>query len=225
MPQYKNNIRKVWSLASKSEIASGIYWYPQAAKVASEISEEFDIPQDRVCLVISALSPNNNWSRNISDAWKVCRVWSSERESKRRFFTFDKSGIDIAEWYKQAEKQRKECATCTYPANKEKAFAILDGKLDHLKGLKTQNFARNLQGCEESVTVDVHAFSIANGKRYTAKTVKPISKTVYEKISQAYTDVANEIDITPAQLQAITWQTWRRINGLTSARELTGKLF
>jgi thermostable 8-oxoguanine DNA glycosylase len=118
-----------------------------------------------------------------------------------------------------------DVSTCTYPANKLKAFDILDGKLDFLNGLKTANFARNISGCQNSVTVDVHIYSVVNGKRFTAKTVGGIPRKVYADISQAFQDTASKLDITPAQLQAIVWQTWRRIHGLTTHSELTDKLF
>lgn len=123
------------------------------------------------------------------------------------------------------EKAKERCVTCTYPANKHKAFDILDGKLDYLNGLKTQNFARNILGCTDSVTVDVHAFSVAVGKRYTAKTMKPISPKVYEEVSGAYKAVAEEMSVAPAHLQAIVWQTWRRLHSLTTHQEITRRLF
>lgn len=210
--KYKRNILKVFNQATSQEITNGVYWYDEAAKVAKDISEAFDIPFERTCLVISALSPNNSWTRNISDAWKVCRTWY---ELRRKPF------LTIVEY----EKAKERCVTCTYPANKQKAFDILDGKLDYLNGLKTQNFARNIAGCQQSVTIDVHAFSVAEGKRYTAKTIKPISPKVYEECSGAYKDVAREMDVAPAHLQAIVWQTWRRLHGLTTHQEITGRLF
>ena len=207
--RYKRNIRRVFNQATSVEIMSGIYWYDVAGRTASEISEAFDIPKDRVCLVIAALSPNNNWTRNISDAWKVTRTWHATRDFSEERKT---------EIY-------SSCVTCTYPANKQKAFDILDGKLTELKGLKTKNFAANLAGCEASVTVDVHAFSIANGKRFTAKTMKPIQPRVYETIANAFRTLAKEMQVAPAHLQAITWQTWRRVHGLTTHQEITGRLF
>jgi hypothetical protein len=209
MTKFENNIRAVFDRATPAEITNGVYWYDNAGKVAEEIAETFQIPQNTVCLVISALSPNNNWTRNIADAWKVCRTWHKVRN-----------------WSESGQLSAYiDCVTCTYPANKQKAFDILDGKLTDLNGLKTKNFARNLAGCEESVTVDVHAFSIAQNKRHTAKTMKPISKKVYEEIATAYQNVARHIGIAPAHLQAVVWQTWRRLHGLTTHQELTGRLF
>jgi hypothetical protein len=199
-PNYKHNILKVWNKSNPYEINSGVYWYDNARKVAEGIAQQFDIPLDRVCLVISALSPNNNWTRNISDAWKVCRAWYEKQD-------------------------RATVSTSTYPANKLKAFDILDGKLDYLNGLKTANFARNIAGCQDSVTVDVHIYSVAHGKRFTAKTVGAIPPKVYADIVKAFQDVASKINITPSQLQAIVWQTWRRLYGLTTHAELTPRLF
>jgi hypothetical protein len=207
--RYVQNIMAVFQLASGVEITSGIYWYGEANKTAQQLSEAFGIPVESACLVISALSPNNSWTRNISDAWKVCRCWHATNNLPNC----------------EKAKIRARLSTCTYGANKAKAFEILDGKRTELGGLKTQNFARNLAGCEESVTIDVHAFSIANNKRFTAKSMDAISPTSYSLLAESYTDAAKEIGIAPSHLQAITWQTWRRIHGLTTAQELTGKLF
>lgn len=76
-PQYRANILKVFNQSTPIEIIQGVSWYASANKVATELSEAFNIPVDRACLVISALSPNNNWTRNISDAWKDAHLCES----------------------------------------------------------------------------------------------------------------------------------------------------
>jgi len=209
MKTYEKNILKVFHRSTSAEITNGIYWYDNANRIAKELSVVFSIPETTACLVISALSPNNSWTRNISDAWKVCKCWYTTK-------TWDDAG-KIASY--------AHCVTCTYSANKQKAFDILNGKLLDLNGLKTQNFARNLNGCLDSVTVDVHAFSIVKGKRFTAKDMKAIKPRDYTAIADAYRTVAKTLEVKPAQLQAICWATWRRLHGLTTHQELTGKLF
>lgn len=208
--RYQKNIRIVFDKATPKEITSGIYWYEEAGKTASLISEAYEITKETACLVIAALSPNNNWMRNISDAWKVAKCWHRTKdyanETQRNF-------------------ERERLTTCTYSANKRKAFDILDGRLSVLNGLKTANFARNLNGCEDSVTVDVHAFSIANSKRITAKEMTGIRPNDYAEIAEAYRLLAQSISIAPAHLQAIVWQTWRRIHKLNTFEKQSERLF
>lgn len=95
-------------------------------------------------------------------------------------------------------------------ANLRKAERILGGEdpeqvLTSPYGYqKTLNFYRCISGQHTSVCVDRHAAKIATGREHNNLRGKR-----YQAIANAYRTVAEELDITPAQTQAIAWVAWR----------------
>lgn len=111
-------------------------------------------------------------------------------------------------------------ATSGLGANVEKAQALLAGANpdDVVSGPKVSCFYANiLDPSGHEITVDRHAFDIAQGRRTDDKTRGQLAlKGHYARYCQAYQLVADELGIGACQLQAITWVTWRRIHGVTA---------
>ena len=132
--------------------------------------------------VIAALSPLTSWPLNVRRAHEV-------------FNTGTTSGLK---------------------RNVSKAVRIFNGEtpLDVLSGPKVRSFYLNIMGQDtlESVTVDRHAIDVAYGMvmddKQRAMAIR--GKAGYSKIAQLYLDAAQSLNITGAQLQAITWVYWRR---------------
>lgn len=105
-------------------------------------------------------------------------------------------------------------------ANVAKAQALLAGANpdDVVSGPKVSCFYANiLDPSGHEITVDRHAFDIAQGRRTDAATRGQLSlKGHYARYCQAYQLVADEIGIGACQLQAITWVAWRRMHGITA---------
>lgn len=97
------------------------------------------------------------------------------------------------------------------------AQRILDGEhtLDVLKGDKTRAFASAIADPAGSTiaTIDRHAHDIAMGEKHTDDTRK-IGKILFRTLSNAYVECAMESGYGVAQIQAITWVTWRRLHGI-----------
>lgn len=97
------------------------------------------------------------------------------------------------------------------------AQRIHDGEftLDVLKGDKTRAFASAIADPAGSTiaTIDRHAHDIAMGERFTDDTRK-IGKRVFRTLSDAYVDAATLAGIGVAQMQAITWVSWRVRHGI-----------
>lgn len=70
---------------------------------------------------------------------------------------------------------------------------------DALKGRKTNAFARNIAGDLNVVTIDVWMIRAAGYNRADA------NKSMYELMSSVIVDMAAELEIAPAQLQALIW--------------------
>lgn len=190
------NIRNVYSLAAADEIKNGLQWYESAHAHACELSSLYSIPLKATSEIIAALSPNSRWERNVADAYSLCAVLSSGGPLE---------SIRIK----------------TYSANRSKAGAIFSAAVAGLpyagilSGPKVTRFARTIETPWEShgITVDVHAFSVAAGKRFTSKNVT-IGAVNYRTCERAYLTVGAELGIAGHQVQAITWTVWKRLHNI-----------
>lgn len=131
--------------------------------------------------IIAALSPMTSWPENIKKATMLVETGT----------------------------------TYGLPANVEKAKRILAGEnpLDVLGGLKVRAFYLNILGenSAETVTIDRHAIDVAHGRVMSDDERAPwFGKRKNAELVQAYLNVANSLEMTGAQLQAIVWVYWRR---------------
>lgn len=107
-----------------------------------------------------------------------------------------------------------------YPGMKnimDKVSRLLAGENpdDVVSGQKVTSFYRNIVNpYGQSVTVDRHAFDIAMATRFNPEGRPSLGKRQYEIISDAYRKAAESLGIVPLELQAVTWVTWRRENGI-----------
>lgn len=89
-----------------------------------------------------------------------------------------------------------------------KARAVRDGAdIEPTFGpdrVKVWCFWRNILGDQGLVTVDRHAAAIAGVPKEQS-----MGKRLYAAVSAAYWDAAERCDLTPAELQAVTWCQWR----------------
>lgn len=83
-------------------------------------------------------------------------------------------------------------------ANYDRAMAVLNGV--ELNGPKTRNFAANIAGDRESVTVDVWAMRVADLDENLLG-----RKGAYDAVADAYRAAARRRGVDPATMQATTW--------------------
>ena len=207
--QLSHNAREIvarFTLATTQEVQLGCDWYPSALKIASRIADKYNLRTEVAAGVIAALSPNNRWERNIIDAEAIIKCWASGGTRT------DLSNVKV----------------CTYGKMKEKAIAILWNQDDPelpiayiLNGRKLIEFFNCITNpALNDVCIDGHAYSVWFGKRLTMKEVPPIGKKLRSQIKTDYRDATSfineELDehYTPADIQAITWVTHKRINNV-----------
>lgn len=186
----------MYGLASPDEIKGGLAWYQSAHAHACELSSLYGIPMRAASEIIAALSPNVRWERNVADAYTLCGVLAA--------------GGDLA-----------SIRINTYSANRSKAGAIFRAAVAGLpyagilSGPKVTRFAKTIETPWESngITVDVHAFSVASGKRFTTSDVV-IGAVNYRTCERAFITVGAELGIAGHQVQAITWTVWKRIHNI-----------
>jgi hypothetical protein len=195
LPITYGNILAVFFKATDLETINGAEWYPAANHAAQIMAARYSVTIETVAGVIAALSPNNKWERNLTDADSMIRAYSM-------------GGHNAADSIKVG----------TYNANKIKALAILSGNdcLQILGGLKVRAFYDCILA-GDSVCVDGHAYAIWTGGYIPTTKTPKITPKLYEAIAADYRLAAATInsilqaEYSAAQIQAITWLTWRRI--------------
>lgn len=179
-----DNILSTYYAATADEIHAGKTWYLAAHSLAWELDP---MRPWNGAGVIAALSPRLRWDKNVSYA--------------RLAYSLKGYAIDDASNY-----------IPTLTNSRVKALRMVNG--EHVsdvlgKGLKTNAFWDNILNPydSEAVTVDKHAFDIANAERTSYSTV--ITDKAYREIASLYRDAAHIAGIAPLQMQAITWVAWR----------------
>ena len=190
------NIISVYRDADETQHAEGLLWYDNAQKAAYLIALKYDVPVYIVAAVISALSPNNKWTRNVTNADALIGAFIS--------------GDGLL-----------SVKVSTYHAMKQKAWDILAARPDYdgakrmLKGQKITSFFCDIMG-EFNVTIDGHARNIAYGERIGLTDDRTnIGKKEYRALQAAYEEAARRVGLMPYQLQAITWRVWRDRHGIS----------
>jgi len=191
-------------LASQADILSGLDWYKRAHKLGVRLIHAYDgLTLGQAVGVIAALSPNNKWTRNCIDAEAMIKAWH---------YGADPISVKV----------------CTFNPNKAKAAAILaitaedletDTIAEILKGRKVVAFYRSIMGDPDAVCVDGHAYAVWIGERIPTTQTPSIGVKLYADIARAYQLVAKRsyelcgTTLTPTQVQAVTWVTYRRLLG------------
>jgi len=191
------NIIAVYKMATPDEIKQGIEWYLNATSDCKNIADRLRLPLHIVIGVVSALSPNNKWKRNIVNADELCTAFINGQ---------DMDSIKVS----------------TYHKMKQKAWSILrlmptyDDAVTILNGKKIVSFFKNINGDESEITIDGHARNIYYNDRQGLTTPNTnIKKSEYADIQVAYLRASKKLGIKAYELQAITWVVWRRIHGIT----------
>ena len=194
------NIISVYRMATPEEKRDGIVWYANAYADCKRIAVDCDVPIHIVVGVVAALSPNNKWDRNVTNA------------------------RDLIEGYLNGDHV-ENIKVSTYNAMKNKAWAILEAMPDTdnvitiLNGQKITSFYQNIMGYD-TCTVDGHAKNIFYGVRHGLTDDKTnVGKREYKEISQAYVDAGKRVRVNGRplkafEIQAITWVVWRRIHNI-----------
>ena len=203
--QLSVNAREIvakFTLATSQEVQLGCDWYRSALNIAGRIADRYDMRIETVAGVIAALSPNNRWERNIIDAEALIKVWAA-------------GGSD-------ADILAVKC--CTYPLMRQKALDILKGSdiVKTLNGPKIiEVFICITNPMLNDLCIDGHAYSIWLGQRVVMKDVPNIkAKKRRSQIKTDYRDATAFINeelhasFTPADIQAITWVTHKRIHNV-----------
>lgn len=188
-------------LANTQDREIGLSWYSNAYEISERIATENGFSTDQIAGAIAALSPNNKWERNVTDAENLARAI--------------RAGIDT-----------DSVKVCTFGNNKAKAIQILTSNVDSaeivsiLSGQKVIAFFLNIarNGDTDCPVIDGHAYNIAMGTVGSLRDVPSIPAKAFAAIQDLYRDAARQASqitgetVSAGQMQAVTWVAYRRIH-------------
>lgn len=190
-----DNLRNLYTSTKSSDVSLGCAWYPAAQRIIREWSDHYELPVTTVACVISALSPQCSWERNL--------IIANDILARRP----PSIGGALHACIRKAEILRDEHDT----SNGTLAYLSTFYRMRRVFpcGPKVANFAENLAGnMHEYVTVDTHGCQAALNNPLATVTLK---WTPYRIFADCYTAVACEVGYSPAEFQAIIWYTWKRL--------------
>ncbi|MFC4089339.1 hypothetical protein [Micromonospora sp. GCM10011541] len=178
-----SNILGWYYRASDAEIVEGQAWYGVAGDLADELAVAGGFSREHGAAIISHLSPQTDWDRNMSGAREFVATGGET--------AFGIMGASIA---RANVAMRSDAPLATFG----------DG------GPKTRRFAHNILGDRDGVTVDIWAARAAFGDMFAVKADTVLGwANIYAITEGAYKEVAAQVGETPADLQAIVWVTIR----------------
>jgi hypothetical protein len=194
-------ILAVYAEASDAERMDGRTWYGRARALAAELDP---VDPERAAAVIAVLSPQTPWPRNVTLA--------------RRAYTLHASGASVDEITNGLGTMRRSAG---------KAAAIVWGADPDavVSGPKVRSFWHCIAHPEtaQAVVIDRHAFDVAVGRVTDDATRGAFlnRRGGYAELADLYLRAARTLrrngdDVTAADLQAITWVTWRAHHALAN---------
>jgi hypothetical protein len=173
-------IKACYIRANRDVLKRGLNWYKQAHVFCKEVAHNTGLTVETVAMVVSALSPAVSWELNKIQAEQMCNAF--------------RDGLPL-----------ETVTTSTYENNRLKAWDILQGKkVITVKSPKTYAFYRNLLLDVDSVTVDRWMLRIMFNRP-----LKSLTALKYRQCEKILRQAANDLDLKPFQLQAITWEQIR----------------
>lgn len=174
-------IKACYIRANRDIISRGLNWYQHANVFCKEVAHNTGLSVETVAMVVSALSPAVSWELNKIQAEQMCNAF--------------RDGLPL-----------ESVITSTYESNRLKAWDILQGKkVITVKSPKTYAFYRNLLLDVDSVTIDRWMLRILFNRP-----LKSLTPLKYRQCETILRDAANDLDLHPFQLQAITWEQIRQ---------------
>ena len=207
------NILDVWERADGDVITEGSEWYRLANIIASNVGMVLvnnlmsGLDQHNMLVggagIVSALSPQTSWTRNISNAF-----YFADTLSKPSFCT----GVAYSKALNIVDVVYKTLVPNNYTEIPLDEMDIILGK----GAFKTKSFFHNILNPSGDYipTIDRHAISIWLGRKATEKELLHHggSLKAYTKLGESYKKVAKHLNIHYNDLQATTWIQWRLEN-------------
>lgn len=218
------------------DLEVGPEWYPRAR---SDVAKAFGLPDEdsdalqRAVAAVSFLSEAEDWSTNIPKAKRVMQATDVHGPALDPDFQAwlrqgsAYAGSRGAEYQRVFNDIHKHFTSNGFKVSKADLGVILRliGEQESVvdifattKRRKQKNFFLNIYdpSLPYPVTIDRHAFDAFLGIDSGIQD-RPIDlsmrdgDTVYDVVADTYRSLAGELGITPHELQAVVWETWRML--------------
>jgi hypothetical protein len=188
----EENILRVYNAATDAERSVGLNWYASAHSAALTLAERHNVTCDIVCGVIAALSPGNEWGKNLLDADTLLSAWNAGKPLPM-VGTYGMKNVVKCRRILLGEHPLDVLPPATSP--KVRAF---------YKCLSEPTLS-------DAVTIDRHAKCLALNAMTNRESISVVRPVEYVLYAWHYMTLATRIGLLPSQLQAITWITWHRL--------------
>ena len=184
-----DRILDVHSRATDCQVEEGMQWYDSANELATEMQATYPNRLRSVAHaagLLAALSPNEGWENNVSNAWMFLEHDTSK--------SLPRSIVDA----------RLICAGF------EPEHVLFGEGVNY----KVQSFYHNIADPSDQgpVTIDRHAKGIIYDNPLVVKVKPHATRKDYDHYSEAYRQAAQEVNVSPSQMQAMTWLVWRNVS-------------
>ncbi len=171
-----SRLRQEWTSAPTERVSYGIDWYRREYRWVAGLASDTGYTHEQVAAVAAVLSPRTKWSR-------------AKQLTELALYGNDITGMALGRSVRKVEM-------------------ILAGvdPAQVVSGPKVTSFWHNLCGELDWVTIDTHSFAQASGRDYNDKGAKFLERWgVYDTYADAFRQVAREVGLKPAELQAALW--------------------
>lgn len=207
------------------------YWanfYEESRAEVRHYSDEYGVDRDTVTAIIAAISPSTVWeardaegNRLPNDNMESARLIISDL-SKYGEVRSDNPATWITEQTEQMKKIQTIWAERNLPADQRTTYyldplAVYFGTPSDQR--KTINFAQNIYGDTQAVTIDRHMYNLM--AEYPEGVVH--SANEYDAMEQVIRDLSEDSGIEPSTVQAILWGYRREILNREDERAMTGR--
>ena len=184
--EIERNLLRLYHKATDADMVQGIAWYPEVRRIVGEWATTYCYHDDTVAGVIAALSPQQEWSRNL--------IMADDILAGR-----PPSVLGLRSNIAKARLMRDSNPLESLSTRMMRLFP---------SGPKVNSFALNLAGDNNVVTVDTHAMQAGLNDvmaRYTLKWAP------YKVFAECYARAAVNVNRMPCEFQAIIWHAWKRL--------------
>lgn len=199
VPSMTRRVLRWYDRATDAQIEFGKTWYLDARDFsASLVQDRYTVEQ--IAGVVAALSPQCTWEANQTAAVRVVEAHAA--------------GLDTIQGYPG------------YRANLAKAFRILDGDLEALRGPKVTNFRDAILGDLSTAVIDVWATRTARDKvtnlAYAFRDDETPGRVEMRAMQEAYRRAALRAGLAPGELQAACWLAVKESGDWVRPQHMTG---
>jgi hypothetical protein len=237
------NIVDVWDQANPYELKSGRNWYPNAHKAAVALAKAWGVSIRQAAGMIAVYSPQKGIGHNLIEASEVLRTGRpiGGEGAHANYVPSPDDLHEIRVGVMATQNQRDRAAAILLGEDFEDVFAGPMRTTGRSAGtreptaLKIRAFAGLIaRGGQDpharlaDVVVDRHAAGVARGMRFTEDdfSVEGPSDSLkkFTGYADAYREAARRLseregrEVSPEEVQAVTWLARRRLNGDMDAR-------